>query len=811
MVSWTRADVVILTAIELEYAAVKQVEAGAAPGSSWVEDKHNGLPVALREFVTSKGDRLRIAVGRAPDMGKGSAVATLQPLVDALRPSCIAMCGVCAGRPGKTGLGDVIVGERLYDYDAGKWTDVGFHADPRTYSLPAPWKIAAEQFDPKARFGGEGWWKKRPVPYEWQELWALFQLHEGVKDPTLLRECKKRCPLWSTVIENLWASGDLKHKTLSLTKQGQQRAGGVVIRYPVFPNMSPSGKFMPFRMHVAPIGSGSAVREDASVWGFLTPHMRKTLGLEMEASALAEIVRAREHHDPIKAVVMKGVMDFANHGRDDHFKDWAARASAECLIAFLREQLAGISRSGERREIASPVAPSTGETDAFKHDLFIMHADADAKFVRDVLLSAVGLDPTRVLLSNQLALGRPKTAEIERGVQASRFTLVVLSPAYMADRWAIFGEQLASHQGEGRLIPLLLEECKVPLRLDSLVTLDFRKRDDWADEARRLREHLTARSSRSVVSPQSWQGDIMAASASTALVAASPAGRTPVSGVTSPEILERLARMKREVAALVKARPRPFTQLATRIGCQSDPEVLANHLVNLRGSVVAEHVLAVCDEQPSTLDGDADRDALQSVLFTVLPYVSDWLDEVAACCARAGGEPSVVELRYRSSTIAEAVMAGWTGRRCFFEHKAGDEPYGVGAVQIPAAAQTALFTSERHLLEEVVHQLRRQLGTGGLNLHEQRTKVQATLRIQGRRVAAHRMRYYFLFHDAASPGDPAATWRLAQSTFHREDGLPSLALVRMQGRGDDDEADLEACIAEILKAPDSTAIVSESA
>jgi hypothetical protein len=87
------------------------------------------------------------------------------------------------------------------------------------------------------------------------------------------------------------------------------------------------------------------------------------------------------------------------------------------------------------------------------------------------------------------------------------------------------------------------------------------------------------------------------------------------------------------------------------------------------------------------------------VLFTVLPYVSDWEQEVRACCARGDGQPGVVELRYRSDTIAEAVMAGWTGRRCWFEHRPGTEPYGVGAVQIPATAQTALFTSEQHLLE----------------------------------------------------------------------------------------------------------------
>ena len=338
MVSWTRADVVILTAIELEYAAVKQVDAGAAPGTRWVEEKHNGLPVALREFIGSSERRLLIAVGRAPDMGKGSALTTLQPLVDAMQPECIAMCGVCAGRPGKTALGDVVVGERLYDYDAGKWTEE-FSADVRTYSLPSPWKIAAEQFDPKARFGGEDWWRRRPVPYEWQEAWVLAKLHEGVENPAALPESKDRCPQWPTVIERLRTDGYLKGN--KPTPKGKQRAAEEAFRYPSFPDLSPGGEFMPFQLHVKPIGSGSALREDVEVWGFVTAHMRAALALEMEASALADLVRARAHHDPIVAVVMKGVMDFANHGRDDHFKDYAARASAECLIAFLRDQLRG--------------------------------------------------------------------------------------------------------------------------------------------------------------------------------------------------------------------------------------------------------------------------------------------------------------------------------------------------------------------------------------------------------------------------------------------------------------------------------------
>lgn len=38
---------------------------------------------------------------------------------------------------------------------------------------------------------------------------------------------------------------------------------------------------------------------------------------------------------------MKGVMDFADPAKADNFKAFAARASAECLIAFLRANLEG--------------------------------------------------------------------------------------------------------------------------------------------------------------------------------------------------------------------------------------------------------------------------------------------------------------------------------------------------------------------------------------------------------------------------------------------------------------------------------------
>jgi hypothetical protein len=88
---------------------------------------------------------------------------------------------------------------------------------------------------------------------------------------------------------------------------------------------------------------------------------------------------------------------------------------------------------------------------------------------------------------------------------------------------------------------------------------------------------------------------------------------TPVStGAASAELLERPARMKREVAATWKAHPRALARLAARIGCDPDPEILAARLVDLRGSEAAAHLLAVYDEQPATPDGETDRAALQS-------------------------------------------------------------------------------------------------------------------------------------------------------------------------------------------------------
>src|ERR1043166_2731493 len=125
-------------------------------------------------------------------------------------------------------------------------------------------------------------------------------------------------------------------------------------------------------------------------------------------------------------------------------------------------------------------------------DLFVIHAAADADFVRGYLLPALNLPAQRVRLLDALTPGALMVSEIDQGVACSRFTAVVLSPAYFADRWAVFGERLASHLGaeDARIIPLRLTDCDLPLRLDARVSLDFRDPSHWEAEAARFRDLL---------------------------------------------------------------------------------------------------------------------------------------------------------------------------------------------------------------------------------------------------------------------------------------------------------------------------------
>ena len=90
-----------------------------------------------------------------------------------------------------------------------------------------------------------------------------------------------------------------------------------------------------FQVHVGPIATGNAVIEDPEIFDRLKVVERKTLGVEMEAFAIGRV----GDELPQRAIVAKAVSDHADHNKDDRFREFACRASAAWLFAFLKKHL----------------------------------------------------------------------------------------------------------------------------------------------------------------------------------------------------------------------------------------------------------------------------------------------------------------------------------------------------------------------------------------------------------------------------------------------------------------------------------------
>lgn len=343
------ADVVLLTALKEEYDEARKVGEGAA--DDWTVDQSRlGFEVAFRSFRTRAGGSLRVALTWAPRMRTATTADRAGQLADELRASCIAMSGVCAGRRGKVQPGDVILGSLLYTYDTGAVVveqdpegtrHERFQAEPTPYPLNEHWLHRAQAFQPDLQ---AAWVGERPPTLAAQCDWVLEQLRQG-KIPLDDPERKRRCPSWKEALDRLRKLGFVTPRApLAATDPGLQHIEDVLLDHEGALPLPP-----PFRVHVAPIATGNNVMRDPRLFDKLSSSMRTVLGVEMEASAIAAVAHARG----LRWIVMKGVMDHADADKDDQLKPFAARASAECLISFLRESWA---TGGERGD--GPPPPS---------------------------------------------------------------------------------------------------------------------------------------------------------------------------------------------------------------------------------------------------------------------------------------------------------------------------------------------------------------------------------------------------------------------------------------------------------------------
>jgi nucleoside phosphorylase len=326
-------DVVIIAALpeELDAARTAGLDAGV---ERWQERDAGGTPYLAGEYQV--GDRrLGLALARPTRMGGRVTAPTATALADLLSPSCLAMCGVCAGNPDITAPGDVVVAEVAYEYDEGRQTGSTFEGDHRQYPLDAAWTRVAQDFDPTglSSYG-------RATDDE-ATIWFLERLHRR-QDPRTHPARDRYFPhgTWQSRLEQLESAGRITFQPgegWALTP-----AGTSFIQRVLYDDVDGPAR-LPFAVHVGPMASGSAVFRDEEVWQRLRGMgVRKVAALEMEAATIATV--AHERRVP-HWLVAKGVMDRADLTKDDRYKRFAARASAEVLYGLLGRLLPAVARS----------------------------------------------------------------------------------------------------------------------------------------------------------------------------------------------------------------------------------------------------------------------------------------------------------------------------------------------------------------------------------------------------------------------------------------------------------------------------------
>jgi hypothetical protein len=122
--------------------------------------------------------------------------------------------------------------------------------------------------------------------------------------------------------------------------------------------------------------------------------------------------------------------------------------------------------------------PAPRRQDQYANDVFISYSKADRAWVRNTLVPRLEGGGLKVIIGERdFELGVPKLINVERAVEGSRHTLLVLTPAWCESEWAEFDSLLTGTSDPAgrrrKLIPLMLQPCQPPGRIETLEPADF--------------------------------------------------------------------------------------------------------------------------------------------------------------------------------------------------------------------------------------------------------------------------------------------------------------------------------------------------
>ena len=127
----------------------------------------------------------------------------------------------------------------------------------------------------------------------------------------------------------------------------------------------------------------------------------------------------------------------------------------------------------------------------YKYDIFISYSHADRGWVEGELLLGLERAGLKVIIDyRDFEIGVPSLVNMERAVNDSRHTLIVLTPEWIESEWTAFESLLVSTADPAgrrrKLLPLMLKKCQLPIRIGMLTYADFTNPTSRGEEMARL-------------------------------------------------------------------------------------------------------------------------------------------------------------------------------------------------------------------------------------------------------------------------------------------------------------------------------------
>lgn len=133
------------------------------------------------------------------------------------------------------------------------------------------------------------------------------------------------------------------------------------------------------------------------------------------------------------------------------------------------------------------------DSDGLAFDTFVSyrHQQPDGSWVRDLLVPRLDAEGLRVCVDyRSFRLGAPLVLEMARAVEQSRYTVAVLSPAYLASNFteleAVLSEHLGLERSERRLLAVMRERCQPRLGMRARLWLDMTDDEQFEANLARL-------------------------------------------------------------------------------------------------------------------------------------------------------------------------------------------------------------------------------------------------------------------------------------------------------------------------------------